>query len=78
MPCNETFAPCLQRMFRIFFNLSTRVYNKMERTIPGFSKIMDKVQADAAARDARRKERREALKRAEFERMIFGRVKKDQ
>lgn len=64
-------------MFRIFFSLSTRVYNKMEQTIPGFSKIMEKVQADAAARDARRKERREAMNRAEYERKFFGRVRED-
>lgn len=58
----------VKRLFRTFFNLSTRVYNKMERTIPGFSTIMEKVEADAAARDARRKERREAKKRAERDR----------
>ncbi|CAK9323382.1 unnamed protein product [Citrullus colocynthis] len=67
----------VKRMFRIFFSLSTRVYNKMEQTIPGFSKIMEKVQADAAARDARRKERREAMNRAEYERKFFGRVRED-
>lgn len=49
----------------------------MEQTIPGFSKIMEKVQADAAARDARRKERREAMNRAEYERKFFGRVRED-
>ncbi|KAB2621890.1 hypothetical protein D8674_024072 [Pyrus ussuriensis x Pyrus communis] len=32
---------------------------ELERTIPGFNKIMEKVHADAAARDARRKARKE-------------------
>ncbi|KAI3414469.1 GYF_2 domain-containing protein [Psidium guajava] len=66
----------VKRMFRIFFNLSTRVYNKLERTIPGFTKIMEKVHADADARDARRKERREAQKRAEQEGAMYGRARK--
>ncbi|KAJ7969223.1 protein TIC 56, chloroplastic-like [Quillaja saponaria] len=61
----------VKRIFRIFFNLSTRVYNKMDRTIPGFSTVMQKVQDAAAARDARRKERREAQKRAE-EGILYG------
>lgn len=63
----------VKRMYRIFHNLSYRVYNKLERTIPGFSKVMDKVRADMAERDARRKERREARKRAEAEAAIYGR-----
>lgn len=66
----------LQRMFRIFFNLSTRVYNKLERTIPGFNKIMEQVNADAAAREAKRRERREAQKKVEEEVALFGRVQK--
>lgn len=52
----------MQSVFRIFYNLSTRVYNKLEQKIPGFNTIMEKVQADAAVREARRKERREALR----------------
>lgn len=63
-------------MFRIFFSLSTRVYKKLERTIPGFNKIMQQVNANAAARDARRRERREAQKKAEEEVALFGRVQK--
>ena len=63
----------VQRMFRIFSNLSYRVYNKLERTIPGFNVVMQKVKADTDARDARRKERRAAQKRAEREAAIYGR-----
>ncbi|PKI34120.1 protein TIC 56, chloroplastic [Punica granatum] len=66
----------VKRMFRIFFNLSTRVYNKLERTIPGFDKIMERVNADAAAREAKRKERRGAQKKAEEEVALLGRVEK--
>ncbi|XP_052173943.1 protein TIC 56, chloroplastic [Diospyros lotus] len=60
------------RMFRIFYDLSVKVYNHLARTIPGFSTVMEKVHADAALRDARRKAKREARKKAEDER-IFGR-----
>ncbi|CAL9002882.1 unnamed protein product [Prunus brigantina] len=60
----------VKRLYRIFANLSTRVYQKMERTIPGFDKIMEKVQADANARYARRKARREAEKKAALERSL--------
>ncbi|ONK61825.1 uncharacterized protein A4U43_C08F33980 [Asparagus officinalis] len=63
----------VKRMFRIFHNLSYRVYNKLDRTIPGFSKVMEKVRADTAAKDARRKERRAAQKKAEAEAALFGR-----
>ncbi|KAL3753538.1 hypothetical protein ACJRO7_000874 [Eucalyptus globulus] len=67
----------VKRMFRIFFNLSSRVYNKLERTVPGFTQIMEKVHADTAVRDARRKEKREAQKRAEQEEAMFGRARKN-
>ena len=63
----------MQKMYRIFRNLSYRVYNKLERTIPGFDKVSEKVRADFAARDARRKERRAAQKKAEAEAAIYGR-----
>ncbi|XP_039145397.1 protein TIC 56, chloroplastic isoform X2 [Dioscorea cayenensis subsp. rotundata] len=63
----------VKRMFRIFSNLSYRVYNKLERTIPGFDVVMQKVKADTDTRDARRKERRAAQKRAEKEAAIYGR-----
>lgn len=55
----------LQRLFKIFSDLSNEVYSKLEETIPGFDKVMEKVQADVDARQARRKERREAQKKAE-------------
>ncbi|CAL5388829.1 unnamed protein product [Camellia sinensis] len=61
------------RMFRIFYDLSLQVYSQLEQTIPGFSKVMEKVHIDADARDARRKARREAQKRAQ-EDIAFGRV----
>ncbi|KAK9920351.1 hypothetical protein M0R45_028906 [Rubus argutus] len=35
----------VQRLYRIYSNLSTRVYQKMVRTSPGFDKVMEKVQA---------------------------------
>lgn len=60
------------RLFRIFFNLSTRVYSKLERTIPGFDKVMDKVQEDSSARRERRFRKREEEKKAE-ERARYGR-----
>ncbi|XP_065853108.1 protein TIC 56, chloroplastic [Euphorbia lathyris] len=47
----------VRRMFRTFYNLSTKVYQKLEQTIPGFDAIMEKVKADAAASEAKRKER---------------------
>jgi len=55
----------LQRLFKIFSDLSNEVYSKLEETIPGFDKVMEKVQADVDARQAKRKERREAQKKAE-------------
>lgn len=55
----------MQRLFNLFSYLSTRVYSKLEKTIPGFNAIMEKVDADVTARQARRKARREARKRAE-------------
>lgn len=61
------------RMFRIFYDLSLQVYSQLEQTIPGFSKVMEKVHIDADARDARRKARREAQMRAQ-EDIAFGRV----
>lgn len=48
------------------------MYNKLERTIPGFSQVMEKVRADSAARDERRRQRRAAQKRTEAEEAIFG------
>uniref|UniRef100_A0A2N9FUD1 GYF domain-containing protein n=1 Tax=Fagus sylvatica TaxID=28930 RepID=A0A2N9FUD1_FAGSY len=61
----------VKRLFKIFYNLNSQVYKKLERTIPGFEKIMEKVQADTEARNARRKEKREAQKKAE-EMALYG------
>ncbi|XP_030927190.1 protein TIC 56, chloroplastic [Quercus lobata] len=55
----------VKRLFKIFSDLSNEVYSKLEETIPGFDKVMEKVQADVDARQAKRKERREAQKKAE-------------
>lgn len=49
------------------------MYNKFVRRIPGFIQVMEKVHADAAARDERRRAKREAQKRAETEAAIYGR-----
>ncbi|KAL9150573.1 hypothetical protein ABFS82_12G177100 [Erythranthe guttata] len=51
----------VMRLFEIFHSLSVQTYNKLEKTIPGFDKIMDKVQEDAAQRAASR----EAIRAAE-------------
>ncbi|TQD94293.1 hypothetical protein C1H46_020107 [Malus baccata] len=58
------------RDYNIFTKLGTRVYQKLELTIPGFDKIMENVHADATARDARRKARREAEMKAEQEKAL--------
>ncbi|KAK9168050.1 hypothetical protein Syun_000190 [Stephania yunnanensis] len=63
----------VMRVFKIFYNLSLQVYNKLEQTIPGFSKVMEKVQADSDARDARKKAKRDAQKKIEEEIAHFGR-----
>ncbi|XP_058075089.1 protein TIC 56, chloroplastic [Magnolia sinica] len=62
----------VKRMFRIFYSLSYRVYSKLDRSIPGFSAVMGKVRMDSAAREAKRKEKRAAEKRAEDEEAIYG------
>lgn len=49
----------LQRLFRIYYNLSVRVAEKLEKTLPGFNTIMEKVQKDYESRVARRMKRRE-------------------
>ncbi|MQM01838.1 hypothetical protein Taro_034604 [Colocasia esculenta] len=63
----------VKSLFRTFSNLSYRVYNKLQRSIPGFDLVMENVRAEADARDDRRREKREAEKRAEAEEAIFGR-----
>lgn len=54
----------LQRLFEIFHNLSVQTYTKLEKTIPGFSTIMEKVQEDAAERNVAREAKRDAEKKA--------------
>ncbi|KAK4342689.1 hypothetical protein RND71_038505 [Anisodus tanguticus] len=67
----------VMRLFEIYHDLSVQVYNKMERTVPGFSTVMEKVQIDSAARQAKRKNQRTEQKRAEEEIAIFGHVRSD-
>lgn len=71
------FCVLLQRVFDIFHNLSVKVYNKLERAIPGFSTVMEKVQAESIEREARRRGKREAEKRAEKE-LSLGKVEDDE
>lgn len=52
------------RLFEVFHNLSVQAYNHLEKTIPGFNKVVEKAQADAAVRDAQRKAKRAAEKAA--------------
>lgn len=67
----------MQRLFEIFHDLSVQVYNKMERTVPGFRKVMENVEIDSAARETKREQKRAAQKRAEEEIALFGRVRSD-
>ena len=55
----------LQRLFRIYYNLSVRVAEKLEKTLPGFNTIMEKVQKDYESRIARRMKWREEEMREE-------------
>ncbi|CAH8330097.1 unnamed protein product [Eruca vesicaria subsp. sativa] len=47
------------RLFRIYYNLSVKVGQKLEKTVPGFNTIMEKVQKDYEGRVAKRMKRRE-------------------
>ncbi|KAL3536560.1 hypothetical protein ACH5RR_005021 [Cinchona calisaya] len=67
----------VRTLFDIFHDLSVQVYNKLERTIPGFSTVMERVQAESIEKEARRRDKREAEKRAEKE-SSFGQVEGDQ
>ncbi|XP_047982187.1 protein TIC 56, chloroplastic [Salvia hispanica] len=58
----------VMRLFEIFHNLSVQTYQKLEKTIPGFDQIMEKVQADAAQKAERRKAKRAAEKKEKEER----------
>lgn len=68
----------LQRLFRIFYNLSVRVGKKLETTIPGFDKIMEKVQKDYDARLAQRMKRREEQLKARDLKYYSGRTDEDE
>ncbi|KAL2901909.1 Protein TIC 56 chloroplastic [Bienertia sinuspersici] len=59
-------------LFEIFHDLSTQVYEKLARTIPGFDKVTEKVQADHLVREEERRKRRKAEKEAEQEALFGG------
>ncbi|CAA7392860.1 unnamed protein product [Spirodela intermedia] len=63
----------VKRLFRTFYNLSYRVYNKLERSIPGFDVVMERVRSDSEDRYTQRKDKRDAQKRTEAEEAIYGR-----
>lgn len=65
----------LQRLYRVFETLNTWVYNKMERTIPGFDKIVKKVKDDLVARLSRQAEKKLTEKRAEMA-AFYGQTKR--
>ncbi|CAK7343784.1 unnamed protein product [Dovyalis caffra] len=67
----------VKRILRIFYTLSTRVYSKLQRTIPGIDTIMEKVHEDAETRRARRKHKRETQLKAEQEEALYGRARTD-
>ncbi|KAI3908495.1 hypothetical protein MKX01_009297 [Papaver californicum] len=58
----------VKRLFRIFYTLSYRVYNKLERTVPGFSEVMKKVRAES---EKKRNEKMAAEKKLELEKSIL-------
>lgn len=64
-------------MFRIYYNLSVRVGQKLQNTIPGFDTIMEKVQKDYDNRIARRMKRREEEIREQDLNHIAGRTEED-
>ncbi|KAL1206782.1 Protein TIC 56 [Cardamine amara subsp. amara] len=68
----------VMRLFRIFYSLSVRVGQKLERTVPGFDTIMDKVQKDYDTRIARRMKRREEQMREEDLKHYSGRSDEDE
>ncbi|KAM7262800.1 hypothetical protein ACFE04_000483 [Oxalis oulophora] len=67
----------VMRVFEIFYDLSTLVYDKLDRTIPGFRNVMEKVQTDAASRVDKREKLRKEKAQAEKEIALFGRVQDD-
>lgn len=64
--CYSSFV-VVQRLFRIFYDLSLQVYSHLEKAIPGFDVIMKKVHEEAAVREEKRRKKAEAEKRAEAE-----------
>lgn len=61
----------VMRIYDIFVNLSNRVYKKLEKEVPGFDTVMERVQAENEARLAKREERRASEKAAEEE-ALYG------
>ncbi|ERN13530.1 hypothetical protein AMTR_s00041p00226730 [Amborella trichopoda] len=59
----------VKRMFRLLHNLTNIVYQKLDRVIPGFKVIMDRVQQDVNEKDKRREER-QSQKKPGFEEII--------
>ncbi|PON94332.1 Protein TIC [Trema orientale] len=64
----------VMRLLKIYSLLSTKVYEKLSQTIPGFTTVMEKVLADAAVRDKKRKEKRVLEKKAEEESELIRRI----
>lgn len=59
----------MQRLYKIFDDLNTEVYEAMSNSIAGFDKIMEKVRDDFIARtdkllEKKDREKREARKKA--------------
>lgn len=58
----------VMRLYKVFESLSNELYDKMEKTLPGFDKIVDKVLRDFYTRlerlEKKEAEKREARKRA--------------
>ncbi|KAG9456993.1 hypothetical protein H6P81_001501 [Aristolochia fimbriata] len=67
----------IKRMFRTFYNLSYRVCNKLERTMPGFLSVVQRVQSEAAERHARRNKRREEELRADIDAGLYDKRESD-
>lgn len=55
----------IMRLYKIFEDLSIQVYKKLDRTIPGFEKIMENIEADAIAREEKKQQKKKAEKQAE-------------
>lgn len=77
MSSNETSGPFLQHLVNSYIKISASVCNRLERSIPGFDKVMEKIEADRNARYRRRRERSKARRRAELKRKIFVKLRND-